>query len=197
MLISWDPATFVYGVGKPGNAVRLFWECRSLFWECETESMQTPPYDCDWWGVWMVSDFYFHAITVLCLLLPWLLLRVFEVCSSEEGKNSCNCGLFQQEEKGRGEFYFIHSSGAVWELRWPSWAVCPNEPSVFHGCKYLLTMLRHLSQLTSEDIKHHFIIYFIPFFFWGVTYWKQKQCTCMHVCARAHTHTHTHTHMLT
>ena len=31
-----------------------------------------------------------------------------------------------------------HSSGAVWESRWMSWAVRPNEPSGFHGCKDLL-----------------------------------------------------------
>ena len=31
-----------------------------------------------------------------------------------------------------------HSSGAVWELRWTSWAVRPNEPSGFLGCKELL-----------------------------------------------------------
>ena len=32
----------------------------------------------------------------------------------------------------------IHSSGAVWESRWTSWAVRPNEPSGFRGCKDLL-----------------------------------------------------------
>ena len=32
----------------------------------------------------------------------------------------------------------IHSSGAVWETRWPSWAVRHNEPSGFRGCKDLL-----------------------------------------------------------
>ena len=31
-----------------------------------------------------------------------------------------------------------HSSGAVWESRWPSWAVRPNEPSGFRGRKELL-----------------------------------------------------------
>ena len=31
-----------------------------------------------------------------------------------------------------------HSSGAVWESRWTSWAVRPNEPSGFHGRKDLL-----------------------------------------------------------
>ena len=32
----------------------------------------------------------------------------------------------------------FHSSGAVWESRWPSWAVRPNEPSGFRGRKELL-----------------------------------------------------------
>ena len=31
-----------------------------------------------------------------------------------------------------------HSSGAVWESRWPSWAVYPNELSGFRGRKELL-----------------------------------------------------------
>ena len=31
-----------------------------------------------------------------------------------------------------------HSSGTVWESRWPSWAVRPNEPSGFRGRKELL-----------------------------------------------------------
>ena len=48
-----------------------------------------------------------------------------------------------------------HSSGAVWESRWPSWAVRPNEPSGFRGRK---AMLRHWSQLVhnmSTDIWGH------------------------------------------
>ena len=32
----------------------------------------------------------------------------------------------------------VSSSGAVWESRWTSWAVCPNEPSGFRGRKDLL-----------------------------------------------------------
>ena len=46
-----------------------------------------------------------------------------------------------------------HSSGAVWESRWGSWAVRPNEPSGFRGRK-----LRHWSQLVpnmSTDIWGH------------------------------------------
>ena len=33
---------------------------------------------------------------------------------------------------------WLHSSGAAWESRWPSWAVRPNEPSGFRGRKELL-----------------------------------------------------------
>ena len=39
-----------------------------------------------------------------------------------------------------------HSSGAVWESRWPSWAVRPNEPSGFRGRK---AILNHASALVS------------------------------------------------
>ena len=44
--------------------------------------------------------------------------------------NHYNYGLLGT---GRG-----HSSGAVWESRWTSWAVRPNEPSGFRGRKDLL-----------------------------------------------------------
>ena len=40
-----------------------------------------------------------------------------------------------------------HSSGAVWESRWPSWAVRPNEPSGFRGHKVLLN--RALALVTT------------------------------------------------
>ena len=40
---------------------------------------------------------------------------------------------FQKRKKGKR-----HSSGAVWESRWTSWAVRPNEPSGFRGRKELL-----------------------------------------------------------
>ena len=39
-----------------------------------------------------------------------------------------------------------HSSGAVWESRWPSWAVRPNEPSGFRGRK---AILNHVHALVS------------------------------------------------
>ena len=43
-------------------------------------------------------------------------------------------------------FPFFHTSGAVWESRWPSWAVRPNEPSGFRGRK---AILNHASALVS------------------------------------------------
>ena len=39
-----------------------------------------------------------------------------------------------------------HSSGTVWESRWPSWAVRPNEPFGFRGRK---AILNHASALVS------------------------------------------------
>ena len=42
--------------------------------------------------------------------------------------------------------HFGHSSGAVSESRWPSWAVRPNEPSGFRGRK---AILNHASALVA------------------------------------------------
>ena len=47
---------------------------------------------------------------------------------------SCLLGTRPQES----EFSQDHSSGAVWESRWTSWAVRPNEPSGFRGRKAIL-----------------------------------------------------------
>ena len=60
----------------------------------------------------------------------------------------------------------VYSSGAAWESRWPSWVVPPNEPSGFCGRKAIMIepcfgighSLSLICQLTSEDIKYHFII---------------------------------------
>ena len=43
-------------------------------------------------------------------------------------------------------FAVPHSSGAVWESRWPSWAVRTNEPSGFRG---RTAILNHASALVS------------------------------------------------
>ena len=48
--------------------------------------------------------------------------------------------------KGQLTPVFVHSSGAVWESRWTSWAVRPNEPSGFRGRK---AILNHASALVS------------------------------------------------
>ena len=40
----------------------------------------------------------------------------------------------------------LDSSGGLWESRWPSWAVHPNEPSGFRGRK---AILNHASALVS------------------------------------------------
>ena len=133
----------------------------------------------------MVSDFCFHAITVLCLLLPWLLLRVFEVCSSEEEETTTRTVDCCSKKKRGGGNFILYIVQEPCESRGGR----PNEPSGFHGCKDLLTMLRHWSQPTSEDIKHHFIIYFIPFFFLGSNILKTKTI-CMYACVRVRTHTH-------
>ena len=44
-------------------------------------------------------------------------------------------------------FHNYYSSGAVWESRWTSWAVRPNEPSGFRGRKDLLN--RALALVTT------------------------------------------------
>ena len=44
------------------------------------------------------------------------------------------------------QIFKLHSSGAVWESRWPSWAVRPNEPSGFRGRK---DILNHASALVT------------------------------------------------
>ena len=52
----------------------------------------------------------------------------------EWGQGSGRAGGYLTGDDGtRGQ-----SSGAVWQSRWPSWAVRPNEPSGFRGRKELL-----------------------------------------------------------
>ena len=52
--------------------------------------------------------------------MPWTLIWTC-LCRDRAGKRS----VYAQD----------HSSGAVWESRWRSWAVRPNEPSGFRGRK--------------------------------------------------------------
>ena len=51
--------------------------------------------------------------------------------------------------------YSGHSSGAVWESRWPSWAVRPNEPSGFCGRKDLLNHASALVSACPQYVSQH------------------------------------------
>ena len=48
-----------------------------------------------------------------------------------------------------------HSSGAVWESRWPPWAVRPNEPSGFCGLKAILNHASALVSACPEYVSWH------------------------------------------
>ena len=48
-----------------------------------------------------------------------------------------------------------HSSGAVWELRWLSWAVCPNELYGFHRCKAILNCAHALVSACPWYVNRH------------------------------------------
>ena len=48
-----------------------------------------------------------------------------------------------------------HSSGAVWESRWPSWAVRPNKPSGFRGRKELLNRVLALVSACPYYVNRH------------------------------------------
>ena len=51
------------------------------------------------------ETFYFRAVTVLCLLPPWLPLRAFEVCSSEdEEKQPGMVDCCSKNKRGGGNF---------------------------------------------------------------------------------------------
>ena len=71
-----------------------------------------------------------HHSTPLLEKLHWLPI-------SERIKFKVACMCFSAIN-GSGPAYLSHSSGAVWESRWTSWAVRPNEPSGFRGRKDLL-----------------------------------------------------------
>ena len=66
----------------------------------------------------------------------------------ERGENKLSYVIKVQYKTPHCEHRFpvTHSSGAVWESRWPSWAVRPNEPSGFRGRK---AILNHASALVT------------------------------------------------
>ena len=56
------------------------------------------------------------------------------------------CQMTSEDIKHQLIITILHCSGAVWESRWPSWAVRHNEPSGFRGRK---AILNHASALVS------------------------------------------------
>ena len=66
------------------------------------------------------------------MLVWWLHQKVWSQSTSYHKSSS---DMFKMKKL---QLYVSHSSGAVWESRWMSWAVRPNEPSGFRGCKELL-----------------------------------------------------------
>ena len=68
------------------------------------------------------------------------------VASALQRRFSTTCLPTQLVQSQPYEWGLIHSSGAVWESRWPSWAVRPNEPYGFRGRK---AILNHAHALVS------------------------------------------------
>ena len=67
-------------------------------------------------------------------------VRKFPKCCPRRRRRkevSCSCQPWRLYQ-GEGSRRRKHSSGAVWESRWTSWAVRPNESSGFRGRKDLL-----------------------------------------------------------
>ena len=74
----------------------------------------------------------------------FLLLPVKAVWALSDRCKSCSD--VYSRKGGQRSVPWGHSSAAVWESRWPSWAVRPNEPSGFRGRK---AILNHASALVS------------------------------------------------
>ena len=72
-------------------------------------------------------------------LVVWVGVRA--ACDTRE-----KISLLDRVEFFSKEVRCDHSSGAVWESRWTSWTVRPNEPSGFRGRK---AILNHASALVS------------------------------------------------
>ena len=106
------------------------------------------------WNMW---NWYPHCIFFVPHLdLLCNAIAVWRAWSSHVGYiGNCTCvvcqDLYMFPDRKMGGGRRNHSSGAVWESRWPSWAVRPNEPSGFGGRK---AILNHASALVSACLKY-------------------------------------------
>ena len=89
---------------------------------------------------------------------PWCLVYlrclkpvVYNSGRFQQGPEKCESTILVSCRYSR---LYQHSSGAVWESRWPSWAVRPNEPYV-EPCFGIGLSLSLICQPISEDIKQH------------------------------------------
>ena len=107
----------------------------------------------------VLSCTYVMYYVLYCVLSYWYLLRSHKAnsCYSQTIKFLYSvfripCQSTEDYENTKttshvSPSYQVHSSGAVWESRWTSWAVRPNEPSGFRGRKELLN--RALALVTT------------------------------------------------
>ena len=86
---------------------------------------------------------FLFLFSLQSLLQPQIKSRWVYTIGSMSAPVATKC---TQGHKIHVRFTETHSSGAVWESRWPSWAVRPNEPSGFRGRKDLLN---HASALVT------------------------------------------------
>ena len=90
---------------------------------------------------WFPFQFFLSCMHVcVCVLI---LIFLLDKKHFGKAKVSCNSTALLSTIMHPRPF---HSSGAVWESRWPSWAVCPKKPSGFRGRKDLLN---HISALVT------------------------------------------------
>ena len=106
-------------------------------WHCWSTSVVpvwfSTPVCCSDWHCWSTSVVPIWFSTPVCCS-DWHLK--YQCCTSMVFHT---CMLLWLTLQGLVLYqYGLHSSGAMWESRWPSWTVCPNEPSGFRGRKDLL-----------------------------------------------------------
>ena len=140
-----------YRFGSPFSSKRL-WFVDSVLWLCPSLSSETLKWLSSlpilmhksfWW--WQCSDSYIvslspHLHTPFPPFSPSLISRTVSVDVKHHVYLVRWLSIRSVEEDKRKEKWMNsrHSSGAVWESRWPSWAVRPNELSGFRGRKELL-----------------------------------------------------------